>query len=250
MVLLRAVLAVALLFGTGVSPATAVDSSSLVTNVQAPFYIRPDESGMLVAVVVHGPAPENQTPIFCSDSPTAFTGPNAMHCLRTSAEDKTYELRLPFSFERDSEGVIIGVNFLDDGSKIVIPFRVTVANGKLHATVVEEEATSSSTITIPYLIQRDDEGGIVAIVLDEGDEEQSIPLRYRTNEDGSVSIVFTEALEKRYTSLKLAILMGCICGTVLAGIAWKTWLYRCRNGETEIDDESYGKPTVPPVQIV
>lgn len=222
-----------------------------------PFYLRNDESGLIVAVVVFGPGPEDERPVFCRESPDPFTGPNVMQCRKVPNHNSNYyELQIPFSFERDpSTGSIVRVNFLESGEHSVIPFTLyNNEEGQMVAVVNDEGDVAKAQLTIPYRIQRDDSGDITAVVLTGSDDhEETIPMHYRTNSDGSVSVVyFGDDVDQVGVGLtggqKFAIVVGCFFGASLAVVAWKVWSSCC--GRARAQKEDVAKPTgqqVPPV---
>jgi hypothetical protein len=199
---------------------TSVDPAAIV-----PFFVRRDEGGELVVVVVYGPHDYEKVAVYCRDSiddvrrrrssrDLVTQGPGVMQCFRTNREDDEYDLILPFTFVRDDEsGVITGVSFADSKG-IVVSFRTeTDSNGKVMATTFHRtkeatDASSSSSSTsataaqpeyrIPYTITTSADGTVVAIVY-VGDEELTIPLRYVMDSDGSrvVGVSFGPDLAER-----------------------------------------------------
>jgi hypothetical protein len=207
-----------LLFSVLVSLASCQDDSSAVDpTAVVPFFVRSDEGGELVVVVVYGPHDYEKVAVYCRDDDNdddevddvddvdddAVTrrgrqrdlymqGPGMMQCIRTNGVDE-YDLILPFKFVRDVDsGAITGVSFADPHG-IVVSFRTEKdASGKVTAQTIDRTNSSASStepeFRIPYTIQRSEDGSsVVAVVFvgDDNDEELTIPLRYIMNDDGS-----------------------------------------------------------------
>lgn len=217
-----------LLFSLLVSLAACQDnesssqSSTVDPTAVVPFFVRSDEGGELVVVVVYGPRDYEKVAVYCRDDNDSddngddvddvdddavtrrgrrdlfMQGPGVMQCLRTNGVDE-YDLILPFTFVRDVDsGAITGVSF-DDPHGIVVSFRTKKdATGKVTAQTIDRTdssisaSSSSSTepeFRIPYTIQRSADGSsVVAVVFvgdDDDEEELIIPLRYIMNDDGS-----------------------------------------------------------------
>jgi hypothetical protein len=217
------------LFVARVSCQQDVSSSSLDPAAIVPFFVRRDEGGELVVVVVYGPHYYEKVAVYCRDDirdggdggdvrrrsrDLVTQGPGVMQCFRTNGEDDDeYDLILPFTFVRDdASGVITGVSFADSEG-IVVSFRTeTNSNGKVMATTFDRtkeanDASSSSSSTsaaaqpeyrIPYSITTSADGTVVAIVF-VGDEELTIPLRYVMDSDGSrvVGVSFGSDIAER-----------------------------------------------------
>jgi hypothetical protein len=205
-----------LLFSLLVALASCQDESTTVDpKAVVPFFVRSDEGGELVVVVVYGPRDYEKVAVYCRDEDDdddgdvadldddAVTrrgrqrdlymqGPGVMQCIRTNGVDE-YDLILPFKFVRDVDsGAITGVSFADPHG-IVVSFRTEKdATGKVTAQTIDRTDSASSRqepeFRIPYTIQRSADGSsVVAVVFvgDDKDEELTIPLRYIMNDDGS-----------------------------------------------------------------
>lgn len=153
-----------------------------------PFFVRNDEGGGLVVIVVYGPNVYEKISVYCRDNSERdliTQGPGVMQCIKTGADE--YDLVLPFQFVRNNSGAITGVSY-EDPEGIVVSFRTeTNGEGKVIAKSFyrsEDDSSTDAEYRIPYTIERSDDGDFVAIVFVE-DEQLTVPLRYITSSDGS-----------------------------------------------------------------
>lgn len=156
----------------------------------APFFVRRDEGGELVIMVVYGPHDFEQVAVYCHPDDNRHTvqqGPGMMQCVKKN-NDERYELFLPFQFVRNNHGQITGVSF-DDPDGMVIPFRLRETS----EGVTVAEATGEASVSIPYEIEYHDDGGIVAMVFYDDDETRyEIPMEFIMDGSRVVGVAFED----------------------------------------------------------
>ena len=186
--------------------------------VHAPFFVEQHETGTLRAAVFHGTREGDETHVFCGDAPERETGKNEIHCFKVDTNE--YELRLPYTFDRDPDTALIrGINFNDDhDGRIIIPFTTVLDDrSRMHAVVNAGDSAAYSQIIIPYSIRRAGED-VFAVERNENDEEEVVLLRFRENGDGFMSIVYDGSLDVVGADAGPANKFGSIASGVFIGL--------------------------------